>query len=301
MTTDRREFLTTSLGTIAAAGLVGGALPALARAAEDAKKPKLKKALKYGMIKDTGSIEGNFKLAKECGFVGVEMDSPSGIDQKAVVKARDAVGIDIHGVVDSIHWGTRLSDPDEKVREKGLEGLKTALRDCKTYGGTTTLLVPGAVRDKNNENFDQVWERSTAEVKKAIPLAKELGVKIAIEVVWNDFITSPEQLIKYVDQFEDPTVGAYFDVSNMIKYGVPSATWIRKLGKRMLKFDFKGYSKTAKEHWVNIGEGDEDWPEVLKALAEVGYEGYATAEVGGGGEAHLRDVAKRMDKVLGLG
>ena len=78
-------------------------------------------------------------------------------------------------------------------------------------------------------------------MSKAIPLAEDAGVKIAIEVVWNDFITKPEQLVKYVDQFKTPTVGAYFDISNMIKYGVPPADWIRKLGKRMLKFDFKGY------------------------------------------------------------
>jgi len=126
-------------------------------------------------------------------------------------------------------------------------------------------------------------------------------VKIAIEVVWNNFLTTPEQLVKYVDQFESKWVGAYFDVSNMIKYGVPPATWVRKLGKRMLKFDFKGYraGKTEKEgKWVGIGEGSEDWPEVLKALAEVGYDGWATAEVGSGDEKWLADVYRRMEKVL---
>ena len=103
------------------------------------------------------------------------------------------------------------------------------------------LLVPGVVN--KDVTYEQCYERSQAEVKKALPAAEKAKVKIAIEVVWNNFITKPEQLIQYVDDFKSEWVGAYFDCSNMIKYGVPSADWIRKLGKRMLKFDFKGYSK----------------------------------------------------------
>jgi hexulose-6-phosphate isomerase len=288
---DRRNFLRTA----SAAGLALSVGRQRAWAA-DKPKPKLKKAVKFGMIELDGSIEDKFNLIKSIGFEGVEFDSPSDVDRAEAVRARDKTGIDIHGVVDSIHWQIRLSDPDPAVRAKGLEGLRGAIKDCQTYGGTTVLLVPGKVTDPENENFEQVWERSAAEIRKAIPQAEDAKCKIAIEVVWNDFITTPEQLVKYVDQFESPTVGAYYDCSNMLKYGVASADWIRALGPRMLKFDFKGYSH--KDKWVAIGEGDENWPEVLKALADVGYTGWATAEVGGGGREVLTDVYQRMDRVL---
>jgi hexulose-6-phosphate isomerase len=288
-TIDRRTFLRSTLATTAA--LAAGTLPA----AEG--KPKLKKAVKYGMIKIKGPIEEKFELIKSLGFLGVEMDSPSNIDKDEAVKARDKTGIVIHGVIDSVHWRDTLSDPDEKVRAKGLAGLETALKDAKIYGADTALLVPGVV--KGEVTYEQCWQRSQAEVRKAIPLAEKVGVKIAIEVVWNNFLTKPEQLVEYVDQFKTPFVGAYFDCSNMIKYGVKPGDWIRKLGKRMLKFDFKGYSKS--RQWVPIGEGDEDWPDILKALAEVGYNGWATAEVAGGGPKELKDIAERMNKCLGLG
>lgn len=285
----RRDFIKTT-AAVTAAVLSGTPFAA----ADD--KPKLKKAVKYSMVQTKGSHREKLELVKKCGFLGVEIDSPGTSNLDDLVKASKDTGVAVHGVIDSVHWKDTLSHPDAAVRARGLEALKGALQDAATVGADTVLLVPGVVN--KDVTYEQCWERSQAEVRKVLPLAEKLKVKIAIEVVWNNFITKSEQLVQYVDDFKSEYVGAYFDCSNMIKYGEPSATWIRKLGKRMLKFDFKGFKKPDK--WVPIGEGDEDWPEVLKALAEVGYNGWATAEVGGGGEDVLKKVSAQMDKVLGM-
>lgn len=301
----RRSFLQTS-ALFAGAAYVAGTSDALA---ESKPRPRFRKAVKYGMIGEGKTIEDKFALIKSLGFEGVEVDAPGGIDKQQALAAMKATGIQIHGVIDSVHWQTRLSDPDAAVREKGLQALLGALEDAKFFGASTVLLVPGRVADAKNENFDQCWERSKEQVEKAIPRAKELGVHIAIEVVWNDFLTNPELMVKYIDQFNDPIVGGYLDTSNVLRYGkdthVRGADWVRALGKRLLKFDFKGYSY--KNNWVKIGEGDENWPDILKALEEVGYKdpanggtGWATSEVQAGNREHLRDVAARMDKVLGM-
>jgi L-ribulose-5-phosphate 3-epimerase len=301
---NRRAFLRSTM-TAAAAGaaLLGAAGEPFALAA-DAAKPKLRKAVKVGMIQEGKTFREKFDLIKSLGFEGVEMDSPSDADRDEAKQAAAETGIVIHGVVDSVHWKSRLSDPDPAVRAVGLEALRTALKDAKFYGAETVLLVPGAVRDPKNENYEQCWSRSQEEIRKVLPEAKDLGVKIAIEVVWNLFITRPEQLVQYVDEFNDPIVGAYFDISNMIRFGFPPQDWITQLGKRMLKFDFKAYRHAnfmkGESPWVKIGEGDEPWPQVHKALADVGYSGWATSEVPGGKRDELKDIAERMDKVLNL-
>lgn len=296
----RRDFLLTT------AALSTGALTGVVPGFAQEKKPKLRKAVKYGMIQlKDGTHRDRLALAKKCGFAGVEIDSPGTKDLDDLVTASKETGVAIHGVIDSVHWRDTLSHPDEKIRAKGLEALVGAIMDARTVNADTVLLVPGVVN--KDATFEECWERSQTEVKKALPTAEKQGVKIAIEVVWNNFITKPEQLIEYVDSFRSQWVAAYFDVSNMIRYGVAPAEWIRKLGKRMVKFDFKAYSKAKAKpdnpgagFAAEIGEGDEDWPEVLKALAEIGYNGWATAEVGGGGEEHLKRISAQMDRVLGL-
>ncbi len=157
-------------------------------------------------------------MAKRCGFAGVEIDSPGTSKLDELVKASKETGVVIHGVIDSVHWRETLSHPDEKVRAKGLDALRARSRTRRPSARTPCCSVPGVVN--KDVTYDQCFERSQAEVKKVLPVAEKLKVKIAIEVVWNNFITKPEQLIDYVDSFKSEYVGAYFDCSNMIKYGV---------------------------------------------------------------------------------
>jgi L-ribulose-5-phosphate 3-epimerase len=300
---DRRDFLKTAGAAVAAAGVAQmGAFGFAADKAPATKTAGMKKAVKYGMIQAGDTVKEKFQLLKDLGFDGVEMDSPSKLDRDEVLRARDEVGLPIHGVVDSVHWRDTLSHPDPAVRQRGLEGLQTALRDSKYYGGTTVLLVPAVV---NKEvSYADAYTRSQAEIRKALPLANELGIKIALENVWNNFLLSPLEEARYIDELDSPMVGAYFDVGNVLRYGWPEH-WITTLGKRILKLDIKEFSRKkqndeglGKGFDVELLEGDCDWPAVMAALRQIGYSGWATAEIPGGGRDRLAAIAQRMDRIF---
>ncbi|MDE2956843.1 MAG: sugar phosphate isomerase/epimerase [Bacteroidota bacterium] len=289
----RRDFLKTS-----AIGLTG-----LAFAEPRWHAGTIRKAVKFGMVEEEGmSILEKFQLLNDLGFDGVEMDSPSSLDRDEVIAARDAVGLPIHGVVDSVHWQKTLSDADPAVRAEGVAGLRTALDDAAAYGASTVLLVPAVVN--KNVSYADAYTRSQAEIRKVLPMAEELGVRIAIENVWNMFLLSPLECARYVDEFETDAIGWYFDVGNIVNYGWPEH-WIRTLGHRILKLDIKEYSRSKRDQEgpyagfrVPLGEGDCDWPEVVKALDDIGYEGWATAEIAGGDTERLREIAERMNRIL---
>lgn len=265
------------------------------------KTPLHKKSLKFGMIKEDLSVLDKFKLIKDLGFDGIELDSPNDLSEKEILEARDKTGLAIPGVVNSVHWKAPLSSPDPKVRAKCVESMKTALHDCKKYGGTTVLLVPAVV---NNEiGYDDAYRRSQEEIRKILPIAEETGIKIAIENVWNNFLISPMEAAQYIDEFESSMIGWYFDVGNIVRYGWPHH-WVKILGKRILKIDIKDYSRTKQTEegiWegfkVKLGDGDADWPAVNKALKEIGYSGWGSAEVAGGDRERLKEISERMDKL----
>lgn len=292
---DRRAFLSRAALATASASLAATPARSSPAPAPAASAARIKKGFMLGVTE--GPILPHFELLKSAGFDGVELISPNKLDRDEVLRARDKTGLVIHGVSGSVHWGAPLSDPDSSVVERGLDAVRKEFDDVKAYGGTTVLLVPAVVNKK--VNHEQAWARSQEHIKKLLPDAEKHGIKIAIEEVWNKFILTPPEMAHYVDAFQSPWVGAYFDVGNIVEYGYPEQ-WIRTLGSRILKIHIKEYAKPKRFDYA-LGEGGEiDWKEVRKALDDIRYEGWVTAEVGYGDLTAMKDVVKRMDKVLDL-
>jgi hexulose-6-phosphate isomerase len=288
---DRRAFLKTS-AALAAAGL--GTSPLLSHANQAPAPAGWQKAYMLGGLAK-GKVLETFQLLKDAGFQGVELISPNDIDTAEILAARDKTGLVIHGVSGSRHWQDPLSSPDPAVVERGLAAIRQEFLDVKAYGGTTVLVVPAVVTKE--VSYRDAYKRSQDAIRKLIPDAERAGVKIAIEEVWNKFLLSPPEFARYIDEFESPWVGAYFDVGNVVEFGYPQE-WIRELGKRILKVHIKEYAKPKRFDYL-LGDGGEiDWPAVRQAFLDIGYHGWITAEVGFGDLNYLKDVVARMDRLF---
>ena len=285
----RRSFLSCAAALAAGPGLVLGQSPR-----------GISKAVLISMLPKELSHADRFRLAVDVGFPSMEAQTVDSMEEAQKIKdAADLAGLRIHSVMNMAHWAYPLSSPKAADVTASVEGVSASLNQAKLWGADTVLLVPAVVRP--DTTYEQAWERSQLAIREhVLPIAERLNVTIAIEEVWNKFLLTPRDFVQYIDEFQHPLVRAYFDVGNVVHYGLPEQ-WIRAIGDRLVKVHLKDYSRA--EGFTNLGDagqGGVDWPAVSAALREVGYAGTATVELEAGDRAYLADVSQRVDRLLGL-
>ena len=258
----------------------------------------MKLGASYWMLE--GGLEASLPVrdameqAKKLGFDSIELCIASqGVltheiteaECKEIVKMSQDIGIEISSVASGESWGCSPTSDDPAVRERITDFTKKALQVTQWLGADAYLLVPGAVDvfflpEGEVVPYDVCYDRAKEFVGSLLDTAKATGVTICIENVWNKFLLSPLEMRDFIDGFNSPFVGSYFDIGNVLLFGYP-CQWIRILGERIKRVHVKDFDKSTgtAEGFGDLLEGNVNFGNVTKALAEIGYDGYATAEM----------------------
>ena len=316
---NRRDFL--AAGSAAALSLAARA---------SAQEPVFKKKIRKSII--GGPDENTFKRAKDNGFDGVQLGSwnhkPE--DARKAREAAEKVGVRIGSLIRA--W-VPLDSPKEDEVDKIVSSIEAALLAAEAFGCSNILLVPALgpkvaippahefdiemdekgivsrVVKGDNEKYQPYIEaqnratRSSWEVlKRLTPVAEKTKVAIALENVWNNLWVRPDLFKKFIDGHNHPMVRTFFDCANNVKYGIPPETWIRTLGASIIELHIKEYRNNPDGKsgvWTNLRENGINWPEVRKALDEVGFDGFATIEESGAKpRIPLDEQSRQLDLIL---
>ncbi len=292
--TSRRTFLRKSSLTVSGL-MMGRAISAYGAPAQN--RRRISKSLKFGMIGEGKTFEEKLRVAKKAGFDSVEPDTifaPEQVEQLA--EASRKVGLPIDAIICSRHWSHPLSDPDPNRVNVCVEAMRVSMENAKALGGDMVLLVPAVVTPK--VMYKDAYERSQKIIREEIaPMAAEMGVVVGIENVWNKFLLSPIEFRRYIEEIDSRYVRAWFDVGNILAYGYPQ-DWIRTLSELIARVDVKDFD-VEKHQFVPLRQGSVNWPEVMRAFDEIGYEGIFAAEVQGGNLQYLtKMVSEPMDLII---
>ncbi|RLG80978.1 MAG: sugar phosphate isomerase/epimerase [Thermoprotei archaeon] len=255
--------------------------------------------MKVGTVfwhKQGASFVKEFEFLKEVGFDGIELTvsekgeriapiSARGYlrieslmdDAKELLKAKEETGLEIHSIRSGLLWKYPLTSTVPSIREKAIEIIEKEIKLCSYLEATGLLIVPGVVME--DIPYDVAYNLSLEAIRRLVRKAEEEDVFLCIENVENNFLLSPLEMRKFIDEVNSEKVGAYLDIGNVLaRYQAFPQHWIRILGKRIKKVHLKDYSKRLKSI-VYLLQGDVNWPEVIRSLKEIGYNDYLTAEL----------------------
>ena len=289
---------------IGATGLaVAGSNQTIAKEKPDSRKssPKkfsMKKSINLWAFPypDKMNLRECLQLAKDAGFDGIELNydlesdlSPKSgpKDFQAIRKMADEIGIAISGLCSFLFWPYPLTSNNPTERKRGME-LAGLMTEAAHHLGTDNLLVvPGAVHMPWREDHeptpnDICDQRAKEAIKKLLPKAEKLNVHLNMEnIFFNGYLLSPDEMIRFVDGFDSEYVHVHFDTGNIMLFQFPEH-WIRILGNRIRNVHLKEFTKKGTDHSLEsfrpLLDGTTNWPVVMEAFNEIGYDGYLTFE-----------------------
>ncbi|WP_088825960.1 sugar phosphate isomerase/epimerase family protein [Listeria goaensis] len=244
--------------------------------------------------------DANF--ADELGLVDTEILTTETTEQEllGLKNLSEKFALPISSVATALHWSYPLNANDEKVREKGKMIARKMIDACHILGGDTVLIVPGVVTE--DADYATCYERAKEALLELAPYAKEKGVVIGVENVWNKFLLSPLEMKRFIDEIGDPNVKVYFDAGNVLQFAYPEQ-WVAILGSRIQKVHIKDFSKVIGNihGFTGLLAGDMNWPKLMESLQTIGYDGPLTCELTPYRENPLqlsRDASQAMDYIL---
>jgi L-ribulose-5-phosphate 3-epimerase len=277
----------------------------------------MKKSVNLWILPGNVKFEDGLKMIKDAGFEAVEVNTTEegGVlnlnckedEAKKVAETIRKNGLEIASLLVGQFWKYPLSSPNPEIRKKGEELLEKGIKIAKYLGTDAILVVPGVVASLSGEgeivSYDVAYKNSQESIKKYVELAEKNNVYICVENVWNKFLLSPVEMKRFVEEIGSEYVKVYFDVGNILIIGFPEM-WIRILGKLIKRIHLKDFKLSVGNinGFCDLLEGDVNWYEVIKALKEIGYDSYLTAELGPYKcypETKIYNTSLAMDKILG--
>lgn len=253
-------------------------------------------------------------LAKNAGFEAIELLLGEGeflninTDKKTIMEYLEfsrKIGIKISSLSGPDFKEYNFCSQEIKKVNKAIEYVKSMLKIAKWMEVDTILIVPGYVSFPRNldnpiTSYDVAYKKSVDALVKLKKFSEDMKVNIGIENIWNNFLLSPLEMRNFIDEINSPYIGAYFDIGNVVLFGYPEQ-WIKILGSRIKRVhikDFKRGTPKLVDGFCNLLDGSVNFPEVMKALKEIKYDSFLTAEMLPQSEDLIKETSIAMDKIM---
>ncbi len=209
-------------------------------------------------------------------FIEIPLMCLDTFDAKAVQERLQKVGLD--SVTSTVLLGeTDITSEDPAIRAKGQAYLEACVRATHAIGGASFsgVIYSQHVRSLPHRPTEEYWKWSADCLRPVAKIGEELGVKIGLEPVnrYETFLVNTcEQALKLKSLIGSDNVKVHLDTYHMNIEEKSFYDATKLAGKDLIH-----YHLCENDRGIP-GTGQVDWDGIFRALAEIGYDGYAALE-----------------------
>jgi len=240
----------------------------------------MKKGFSDAMFVKKWSTKKFLELSSKAGFDGVELnfreDGGDLTDDTSLATAREiadmanGLGLEIPSISTGHHNVYAISAGDDKLRQRGIDIARKMIEFAATMDCPIIQVVPGV--PYVDTPYQKSYELAQEALRELGDEAKAVGVTIGLENVCNNFLHSPLEFSRFLNEINHPNVKFYLDNGNALKTGFPEH-YLDLMGDQLCCVHFKDYRIKSNDN-VALLDGDIDWESQMKWLKKLNYEGY---------------------------
>ncbi|MEW6356129.1 MAG: sugar phosphate isomerase/epimerase family protein [Planctomycetota bacterium] len=255
----------------------------------------MKYGVVYGRLKD--ATKDQYQLAAEYGFDGLELVfgankheqdplwTPEGV--KEIKAQAEAAGIAVPSVCGGYYNQRGLAADDAELRRTGVEVLLTLIDHCADVGMENILIAffaNGEIKTPRHEDY--VVEA----MEQCAPKAQKRRINLCLET------TLPaRRFLALARRINHPHVRIYYDLANPLMWGENPAEGLDILAEFVAQIHIK--DRGADDKNVQLGAGRVPFPDVVKTIRKIGYDGWMCLETPAGNNettANLKFIKDQM-------
>jgi len=225
-----------------------------------------------------GDFEKNAGLIAELGFDGAELSimNVSQVDTKRIRQTVERYQLVIPAIGSGRYYtqhGLSLSTSDSEIRKKAMDSVKESL---KVAAELNSNFIIGVAQGKFERRYEEGFNYLKDCLQDCAKVAEEQGVLILLEAI-NRYlpaiIRTVREGITMIDEVASPSVKLLVDTHHMNIEEKSITESIRQAKGYLAHIHFSDSNRLAP------GQGHIDYYKIAEALRDIGYEGFASAEI----------------------
>lgn len=170
---------------------------------------------------------------------------------------------------------TDFTNPDTISRNMSF--LNAIVNLAEPYGTNLVKMSPGP--PVSAEATPEQWRSAVQRIGECADYARGKGVTLAVETHLNQLSDVEQGTLRLISEIGRPNVGVVLDWCNIMVMGGDPINATRLLAPYIRLVHAKdGHVAPGGPRWDPIGDGELDYPALLKALSETGYKGAISVE-----------------------